>query len=113
MGTESDEHRPPSGLGNRIWQGALFSLAPHPKSGLPDFGTKHVEIGYSRFRLQPKSGVPDFGHSNKRSKSEKSDFDGEGRGEGLLSQARTRTEAPSPARGQTQMPCSSREGEAS
>ncbi len=31
---------------------AFCSLAPHPKSGLPDFGTKHVEIGYSRFRLR-------------------------------------------------------------
>jgi hypothetical protein len=25
--------------------------ARHPKSGLPDFGTKTAEIGYSRFRL--------------------------------------------------------------
>jgi hypothetical protein len=25
--------------------------APHPKSGLPDFGAKTAEIGYSRFRL--------------------------------------------------------------
>ena len=31
---------------------AFCSLAPHPKSGLPDLGTKHVEIGYSRFRLR-------------------------------------------------------------
>src|ERR1700674_5418361 len=74
--------------------GWACSLAPHPKSGLPDFGTKHVEIGYSRFRLQPKSGVPDFGRSNKRSKSETSDFDGEGRGEGLLSSAQSRGSAP-------------------
>jgi hypothetical protein len=31
---------------------AFCSLARHPKSGLPDFGIKHVEIGYSRFRLR-------------------------------------------------------------
>jgi len=43
-------------------------IAPHPKSGLPDFGTKIAEIGNSRFRcLLPffetpasKSAVADF-----------------------------------------------------
>jgi hypothetical protein len=35
---------------------AFCSLAPQPKSGLPDFGTKHVEIGYSRFGLRGEGG---------------------------------------------------------
>jgi hypothetical protein len=30
---------------------SLHSATFHPKSGLPDFGTEHVEFGNSRIRL--------------------------------------------------------------